>query len=121
MIPGKNKYISEKSMVIGLPIVAIAGVGLLGSGTGTIMNNNTQAEAQQEQDNNPTRVEAGGGNSTNVKTVFVPQNIEIEAGQTINGYNPTPVGEPHSVTFFKDNKLFQLFVAPFAVCSSCFN
>jgi plastocyanin len=98
-----------------LLIVTIAGFGLLGSGTDIIMNNNTQAEAQQEQGNNPTRVEAGGGNSTDVKTVFVPQSIEIEAGQTINWYNPTPVGEPHSVTFFKDNNLFPLFVAPFAV------
>jgi plastocyanin len=71
-----------------------------------------------KQGNNPTRVEAGGGNSTDVKTVFVPQSIETEAGQTINWYNPTPVGEPHSVTFFKDNKLFSLFVAPFAVPAS---
>jgi hypothetical protein len=83
MISDKNKNISEKSMAIGLLIVSI-GFGLLGSGTGIIMNNNSQAEAQQEQGNNPTRVEAGGGNSTDVKTVFVPQSIEIEAGQTIN-------------------------------------
>jgi plastocyanin len=118
MISDKNKNISEKSLITGLLIVAIAGFGLLGSGTGIIVNNNTQAEAQQEQGNNTTRVEAGGGNSTDVKTVFVPQSIEIEAGQTINWYNPTPVGEPHSVTFFKDNKLFPLFVAPFAVPAS---
>ena len=114
----KNKNISEKSMAIGLLIVAIVGFGLLGSGTGIIMNNNIQAEAQLEQVNNTTRVEAGGGNSTDVKTVFVPQSIEIESGQTINWYNPTPVGEPHSVTFFKDNNLFPLFVAPFAVPAS---
>ena len=80
MVSDKNKTISEKSMAIGLLIVAIAGFGLLDSGTRIIMNNNTQAEARQEQANNPTRVEAGGGNSTDVKTAFVPQSTEIEAG-----------------------------------------
>jgi plastocyanin len=100
-----------------LLIVSIAGFGLLGSGTGTlIMNNNNQA--QQEQVSNPIRVEAGGGNSTDLKMAFLPQNIEIQAGQTINWFNPTPVGEPHSVTFIKDTKLFPVFAAPFAVPAS---
>ena len=52
--------------------------------------------------NNTIRVEAGGGNSTVPLTVYVPQNIQIKTGQAINWYNPTPVGEPHSVTFLKD-------------------
>ena len=41
-----------------------------------------------QQDNNEIRVAAGGGNSTDVKTVFIPQNIEIQAGQTLTWYNP---------------------------------
>ena len=44
----------------------------------------------------------------------MPQNIEIKAGQSINWYNPTRVGEPHSVTFMKDYRLFP----PFAVINS---
>jgi plastocyanin len=119
MISNKNKNISKKSMTVCLLIVSIAGFGPLGSATGsTIMNNNNQAEAQEKQVNSPIRVKAGGGNSTDIKTVFVPQNIEIQAGQTINWFNPTPVGEPHSVTFFKDTKLFPVFAVPFAVPAS---
>ncbi len=60
-------------------------------------------------------VAAGGGNSTSPLTSFVPQNIEIKAGDSITWNNPTPVSEPHSVTFMKDNKSFPDFVAPFRV------
>jgi plastocyanin len=89
------------------------------------LNNNNQVQAQeqllqQQQQNIETiRIEAGGGgNATAPLTVFVPQNIEIKAGQSINWYNPTPVGEPHSVTFMKDDRLFPPFAAPFAVPNS---
>lgn len=109
----KNKNTLEKSLTIGLFIVAIAGLGLSGS---IINDNNNQAEAQQV--NNITRVAAGGGNSTDVKTAFIPQSVEIQTGQTINWYSPTPVGEPHSVTFYKDNNLYPLFIAPFSVPAS---
>jgi plastocyanin len=80
-------------------------------GTQTLQN----AEAQQERIDNATRVKVGGGNSTDVKMAFIPQTIEIKAGQTINWYNPTPVEEPHSVTFFKDHNYFPPYIAPFAV------
>jgi hypothetical protein len=52
MISNKNKNISKKSMAVCLLIVSIAGLGPLGSATGsTIMNNNNQAEAQEKQVN----------------------------------------------------------------------
>jgi plastocyanin len=75
-------------------------------------------QQQQLQTNNTIRVEAGGGNTTSPLIVFVPQSIEIKAGQGINWYNPTPVGEPHSVTFLEDGRLFPTFAAPFAVPNS---
>ena len=112
-----NKYISEKSIAIGLLIVSIAGLGLLSSVTNSNDNNNNQAQAQQ-QVNNTIRVKAGEGNSTDIKTVFVPQNIEIKAGQTINWYNPTPVEEPHSVAILKNSSLLPLFAAPYTVPAS---
>jgi len=71
-----------------------------------------------QTNNNTIRVEAGGGNSTAPLTVYVPQSIKIKAGQSVNWYNPTPVGEPHSVTFLKNNSLFPPFAAPFAVPNS---
>jgi plastocyanin len=108
-----KKNISKNQLTTGLFFAAIAGLWVSGS---NINNDNSQAGAQQ--DNNIIRVAAGGGNSTDVKTAFIPQNIEIQAGQTITWYNPTPVGEPHSVTFFKDSTQFPLFVAPFSVPAS---
>ena len=50
--------------------------------------------------------------------MYVPPNIQIKTGQAINWYNPTPVGEAHSVTFLKNNSLFPPFAAPFAVPNS---
>src|ERR671914_31582 len=124
MISGKN--ISEKSVVIGLVAITAAAILLTAGLNNSALNSNSnQAIAQQQQQqqqqlqtNNTIRVEAGGGNSTAPLTVYVPQNIEIKAGQTIKWYNPTPVGEPHSVTFLQDGSLFPPFAAPFAVPNS---
>ena len=63
-------------------------------------------------------VAAGGGNSTSPLTIFVPDNIEIKAGESVTWNNPTPVAEPHSVTFMNDGKYFPAFVAPFQVPNS---
>src|ERR671910_3702162 len=112
MISDKN--ISEKSLVIGLVAIAAAAI-LLTTGLNKSSN---QVQAQDIQTNNTIRVEAGGGNSTAPLTVYVPQNIQIKAGQSVNWYNPTPVGEPHSVTFLQDNRLFPPFAALFAVPTS---
>lgn len=61
---------------------------------------------------------SGGGNSTAPLTIFVPQNIGISVGESVTWNNPTPVAEPHSVTFMKDNKYFPAFAAPFRVPNS---
>lgn len=113
IMSGKSKRTLEKPLAIGLLVVAMAGLGL---SSNMMSNNSNQAEAQQ--DNNVVRVAAGGGNSTVPLSVFVPQRIEIQAGQTITWDNPTPVGEPHSVTFLKDENLFPPFLAPFSVPAS---
>ena len=121
MISGKN--ISEKSVVTGLLAIIAAAILLTASLNNSALNSNSnQAIAQKQQQklqtNDTIRVEAGGGNSTAPLTIYVPQNIEIKAGQTINWYNPTPVGEPHSVTFLQDGRLLPPFAAPFAVANS---
>ena len=123
MISGKN--ISEKSVVRDLLVITAAAILLTAGLNNSALNSNSnQAMAQQQQQqqqlqtNDTIRVEAGGGNSTAPLTVFVPQNIEIKAGQTINWFNPTPVGEPHSVTFLQDGRLFPPFAAPFAIPNS---
>ena len=60
-------------------------------------------------------VAAGGGNGTAPLTIFVPQNVDIKAGQSVTWTNPTTVGEPHTVSFFKDNDMNPPFVAPFSI------
>jgi plastocyanin len=106
---------------VGLTVIVIVGLALGGTGIGQLLDTSERVQAQEQQEEQTPaaiRVEAGGGNATAPWTIFVPQSIEIQAGQTINWFNPTPVGEPHSVTFFKDNKLFPLYAAPFAVPAS---
>jgi plastocyanin len=107
-------------VMITLVSTTIAGILVLTSGSGILLLNNSsinqvQAQQQQQQDDNTIRVAAGGGNATSLLAAFVPQNIEVKTGQSINWYNPTPVAEPHSVTFLKDHRLFPPFAAPFAV------
>jgi plastocyanin len=61
----------------------------------------------QPTTNTGLAVGARGGNSTSPLTSFVPQNIEIQAGESVTWNNPTPVAEPRSVTFMKDNNTSQ--------------
>jgi len=64
------------------------------------------------------KVQAGGGNSTAPLTAFVPQNIEIKAGDSVTWDNPSTVGEPHTATFVLDNKTTTGIVSPFGVPNS---
>jgi plastocyanin len=63
-------------------------------------------------------IKAGSGNSTAPLTTFTPQKVEIMKGDTVRWYNPTQVGEPHTVTFVLDNKTMTDFAMPFGVASS---
>jgi hypothetical protein len=58
----------------------------------TVPAGGEQSVMAQTTNNDTVRVDAGGGNATAPLTVYVPQNAEIEAGQTITWINPTPVG-----------------------------
>jgi plastocyanin len=71
------------------------------------------AEAQQM-----IEVQAGGGNATGPLTQFIPEKVEINAGQSITWVNPTTVGEPHTVTFVLDNKTMTGVVSPLTVPNS---
>ena len=54
-------------------------------------------------------VHAGGGTSTDMLAVFVPQLIQVGAGQSITWDNPSAVAEPHTVTFVLDNKTATIY------------
>jgi plastocyanin len=64
------------------------------------------------------KAHAGGGNSTDMLAVFVPQQIEVNVGQSVTWDNPSAVGEPHTVTFVLDNKTATDIISPFAVPKS---
>jgi plastocyanin len=64
------------------------------------------------------KVHAGGGTSTDMLAVFVPQLIQVSVGQSITWDNPSAVAEPHTVTFVLDNKTATGIVSPFAVPNS---
>lgn len=77
------------------------------------------AIAQQQQTSASTvRVQAGGGNSTLPYTIFNPQTVQVKTGQSIMWYNPSKVGEPHTITFALDNKTKPDLSATFAVKNS---
>jgi plastocyanin len=63
-------------------------------------------------------IKAGSGNSTALLTTFSPQKVKITKGDTMRWYNPTQIGEPHTVTFVLDNKTMTGFAVPFGVASS---
>lgn len=46
---------------------------------------------------------------------FIPQNITINAGENVTWINSMQVGEPHTVTFIKDNDMLPPLFAPFSV------
>lgn len=72
-----------------------------------------------QQDAGDTKiVHAGEGNASAVIVSFVPQNIEVNAGDSVQWINPTQVAEPHSVTFLEDKKYFADFASPFQIDNS---
>jgi plastocyanin len=63
-------------------------------------------------------IKVGSGNSTALLTTFSPQKVKIKKCNTVRWYNPTQIGEPHTVTFVLDNKTMTGFAVPFGVASS---
>jgi plastocyanin len=118
----ETKRVLAFIVMVTLVSTAIAGILVLTSGSGILpLSNNSnqvQAQQQQQQANNPIRVAAGGGNATSMLAAFVPQHVQISAGQSVTWDNPSPVAEPHTVTFVFNNKTIIAPDVPFAVPSS---
>lgn len=100
-------------------ILSISAVILLGTIGLTIMNiSAVYAQEQEVKD-----VQAGIGVANAAITLFSPQQVQIKTGQSITWYNPTPVPEPHTVTFVlnnnNNNKSYAAdLIAPFTISSS---
>ena len=55
-----------------------------------------------------------GGNGSNWDK-FIPQNTNINAGESLTWINPMQVGEPHTVTFIKNPEMFPPLFAVFSI------
>ena len=107
-----------KTVILSILAVVI----LLGTIGLTIMN----ISAVYAQEEEVKEVQAGTGVGNAALILFSPQLVEIKAGQSITWYNPTPVPEPHTVTFVlnnnNDNKSYAAdLIAPFTISSSTTN
>jgi plastocyanin len=65
-------------------------------------------------------VQAGIGVGNAAIILFSPQQVQTKAGQSVTWYNPTPVPEPHTVTFvFNNNKSYAAdLIAPFTISNT---
>jgi plastocyanin len=108
----RTKYLA----LVGAAVVA-AGVLILAF-TGTLPISSAQpqeqVQAQQQADSagqngTTTAVAAGGGGPESVLIAFIPQNVTINAGQTVVWTNPMVVPEPHTVSFIRQEGYFANF------------
>jgi plastocyanin len=83
-----------------------------------LSSSNTANAAVEAATGGSLTVLAGGGNGNVILDSFFPQNIQINAGQSVTWTNPTTVGEPHTATFVMDNSTLSGVVSPLAVSNS---
>lgn len=79
---------------------------------------NISKTTAQEQPTAVVKVAAGGGNATAPWSIFVPQKVEINAGESVTWYNPTEVPNPHTVTFPLDKNTISGVVSPLLVANT---
>src|ERR687895_266815 len=108
-----------KPVILSISAVVI----LLGTMGLTIMN----VSAVYAQEEEVKEVQAGTGVGNAALILFSPQLVQIKAGQSITWYNPTPVPEPHTVTFVlnnnnNNNKSYAAdLIAPFTISNTTTN
>lgn len=71
-----------------------------------------------EYEDGTLKVRAGAGGGVAPLTWFFPKDAEIKVGETVVWYNPTSVGEPHTVTFMKDPDAFPPLDVPYVISNS---
>jgi plastocyanin len=112
-----HNRISEKLLTVGLTVIVIVGLTLASTSTSQLVSTSERVQAQeQEQSTAAIKVAAGGGNATAPWTIFVPQRVEVNEGQSVTWHNPTEdAAEPHTVTFVLDNNTMAGVVSPLGV------
>jgi plastocyanin len=122
------KGISKKNVAL---VVAAVGFLLIVAVMPSLSSAQTQEQGQEQQQQQQTdstaataqngttttTVDAGGGRAESVVTLFIPQNVTINAGETVLWTNPTIVGEPHTVSFVRQEGYFANFESPFLIAN----
>jgi plastocyanin len=116
----------KKSRILVVGAAVAMGFMLIVAGTLSLSSAQTQEQGQQQQqtdsaaaqnDITTTTVDAGGGGPESVVTWFTPQNVIINAGETVIWRNPTIVGEPHTVTFIRQEDYFANPQSPYLIAN----
>ncbi|MEO9320637.1 MAG: hypothetical protein ABI361_08200 [Nitrososphaera sp.] len=78
----------------------------------------SESRKYMDYSNGVFKVRAGAGGAIAPLTQFFPKVAEIKAGETVVWYNPTRVGEPHTVSFITNQSYFADIEAPFVISNS---
>jgi plastocyanin len=81
--------------------VSTVAVSMAASGDGVAKSVGTNRKFVDYEDG-VFKVRAGAGGPIAPLTAFFPQTANIKVGETVVWYNPSNVGEPHSITFVFD-------------------
>ena len=108
--------VGAAAVTAGVLLLAAAGMPSLSSAQ-TQEQGQEQQQANSQDQNGTTAVAAGSGGPESVLISFAPQNVTINAGQTVIWTNPTVVPEPHTVSFIKQEGYFANFESPFLIAN----
>jgi plastocyanin len=95
----------------------------MGSNSSSSSGSSDQTSPQQQangtagQNGTTKTIAAGGEGPESVLTAYEPQNVTINAGETVVWTNPTVVGEPHTITFFIQPDYFPAPDSPFLIAN----
>jgi plastocyanin len=125
---GRGKKILPLAGVLALAVLA---GGILASQSLAASAQNQQSESDgspawffklnkryNEYEDGTLKVKTGAGGAVGPLTWYFPKNAEIKVGETVVWYNPTSVGEPHTVTFIKDPADFPALDVPYVISNS---
>lgn len=95
--------LTKSKTVVAIAVTVILGLGL----SNTVISSSAAVN---------TRVAVGGNGSA--WDTYTPQSVEINAGDSVTWYNPSPVTEPHTTTFLTNQSYFPPLAAPFNIPSN---
>ena len=115
--------IAASSLVAAFILISTSAVAQVGSYPPLTISDNPAFAFQDarhyvDYSNGVMKVKAGAGSAVAPLTQFFPQVAHIKVGETVVWYNPTRVGEPHTVTFLTNQSYFADIEAPFVVSNS---